>query len=103
LCEPSYEAVRRIPVYASIDDLGKLEIAQVRMGVDLRVEGRQERKRSRRRGTLGFVLNVVDDEAVDSEPPNPRPLLGRDGFELLPGRRLLGRSEAVEADSTPPR
>ncbi len=72
------------------------------MSVNLGVQSRQKRKWSRRCDTFSFVLNVIDNEAIDRQRPKARQLLGHDWFQLFRWGRLLGRSEPIETDPTPP-
>src|SRR5262245_48511415 len=73
------------------------------MSVSLRVQGGQKWEWPQRRNPVRFVLNVIDDEAIDRQRPKPHQLLGYDCFQLVRWRRLLWRSKAIKANPRLPR
>ena len=62
-------------------------------------DGGQEREGARLRRALRFVLNVVEDDAVDIESGEALDLLLGDVRELVGCGRELRRSKTVEADA----
>ena len=98
LPEPAHEAFGSVATDAAVDDLGQRQLAEVLMRICVRIDSREEREGARLRRSLRFVLELVDDEAVQAQRRQPRLLLGGDCLQFGGGRGPLGRRQPVKAD-----
>ena len=61
------EGLERITAHAAVNDFGNRQSGEMLIGINFRIERGQEREWAWNGDALGFVLNVIDDDAVDGQ------------------------------------
>jgi hypothetical protein len=94
--EPVPQLLVAVLADTAVDDDRKVTDAEVLGVVPGRIQRRQERERSFLPNTIGFVVDVVQNQAVDRQPGQPLRRDGRDLLDPLLGLVALGRRETEQ-------